>query len=78
MELPHIEKKIFGFPCERLSWAPYSSAMSRHHVNKGFLPDECEGTDPLLGSAAGHPDDAIDETSGERLRLFTIVDTHTM
>lgn len=78
MELEHIERKIFGFPCERLSWAPYSSSMSSHHVNRGFLPDECEGTNPLLGNAEQHSEEETDETTGERLRLFTIVDTYTM
>lgn len=78
MELSHIEKKIFGFPCERLSWSPHSSSMSRHHVKNDFLPDECEGTNPLLGSEATHPSDTVDETTGERLRIFSIVDTFTM
>lgn len=78
MDLEEIEKKIFGFPCERLNWSPYSSSLSRHHLNTEFLPDECEGTTPLLdgeNSQAGYSSTTHDVNG---MRLFTVVDTHTM
>ncbi|KAJ9617095.1 hypothetical protein H2200_000816 [Cladophialophora chaetospira] len=76
MSLRKIEMKIFGFPGERLSWAPYTSNMSMHRVNREFLDEECEGTDPLLVSS--ERDGAGRGQEGERLRLFTLVDTNTM
>jgi hypothetical protein len=73
MDLREVERKIFGFPEERLSWAPYASAMSRHRVNGEFLGRECEGVDPLLGKRGD------DMGSGrEGMRVFTLVDTNTM
>jgi hypothetical protein len=76
MSLRKIEMKIFGFPLERLSWAPYASNMSHHRVNTEFLADECEGTDPLL---AGESEPAVVlSRSGAKLRLFTLVDSNTM
>ena len=75
MDLRKIEMKIFGFPSERLSWAPYGSAMSHHRVNNEFLDTECEGTDPLLVS---EDHDIGMSQAGEKMRLFTLVDTNTM
>ncbi|KAK5083434.1 hypothetical protein LTS08_003627 [Lithohypha guttulata] len=78
MDLDAIERKIFGFPCDRLTWAPYSSPLSQHTLNEQFLDDECQGTTPLLSdtdSQAGNSSTAH-EVNG--MRLFTIVDTHTM
>lgn len=66
-----IEYKIFGFYSKRLTWAPYSSSLSCHTKNEGFLPDECEGTEPLLGRTD-------EETGNNGLRTFTLVDTLTM
>ncbi|EXJ60457.1 hypothetical protein A1O7_04610 [Cladophialophora yegresii CBS 114405] len=76
MTLRKIEMKIFGFPSERLSWAPYASNMSHHRVNTEFLADECEGTDPLL--AGDSEPEVIVSRSGAKLRLFTLIDTNTM
>lgn len=82
MDIRQIERKIWGFPCGRLSWAPYSSSLSRHQINKHWLEDECEGTEPLLGSTSvrhQHENETAMETPyGEKLRHFTIVDTYTM
>lgn len=75
MDLRKIETKIFGFPSGRLSWAPYGSAMSHHRVNSEFLDTECEGTDPLLANE-GHVMEP--SSAGEKMRLFTLVDTNTM
>lgn len=80
MSLEEIEKTIFGFPCDRLSWAPYSSAMSRHQVNDQFLQDECQGRDPF---EAGYQPPNIGSSHSTSLRndetrLFTLVDTLTM
>jgi hypothetical protein len=75
MDLRKIEMKIFGFPSERLSWAPYGSAMSHHRVNSEFLDTECEGTDPLL---VNESHDIEPSSAGEKMRLFTLVDTNTM
>lgn len=85
MDLREIEKKIFGFPCERFPWASYGSSLSRHETNEmNLIKDECEGTDPLL------PDRQQDkpteyqrpiptgEEGGDLMRNFTIVDTFTM
>ncbi|KAH0841810.1 hypothetical protein FOPE_06645 [Fonsecaea pedrosoi] len=78
MSLRKIEMKIFGFPSDRLSWAPYASNMSHHRVNSEFLDDECEGIDPLLaGENEGGGAQTV-STTGEKLRLFTLVDTNTM
>lgn len=86
MDVRQIERKIWGFPCGRLYWAPYSSSLSQHRLNAQWLEDECEGTEPLLGSASsghghGHGHDhlgPIRTPDGEVMRLFTIVDTYTM
>lgn len=82
MDIRHIERKIWGFPCGRLSWAPYSSSLSRHRLNKQWLEDECEGTEPLLGLASTeyrHENlGTVQTPDGETLRHFTIVDTYTM
>lgn len=77
MDLRKIETKIFGFPNERLSWAPYGSAISHHRVNNEFLDTECEGTDPLLVPDECGMGMSRSET-GEKMRLFTLVDTNTM
>lgn len=76
MDLRKIEMKIFGFPSDRLSWAPYGSTMSHHTMNDRFLDEECEGTDPLLG--ANDRQGAEISLTGEKMRLFTLVDTNTM
>lgn len=82
LPLHEIESKIFGFPADRLSWAPYASAMSRHRVNNDFLDTECEGADPLLAGAGigGVEDERFRSSSAsdEKMRLFTLVDTNTM
>lgn len=80
MSLEQIEKRIFGFPCDRLSWTPYSSVMSRHQVNNSFIEDECQGRDPC---EAGYPPPRSESgrSSSRRsdgTRLFTLVDTLTM
>ncbi|KIW98631.1 uncharacterized protein Z519_00292 [Cladophialophora bantiana CBS 173.52] len=77
MSLRKIEMKIFGFPSERLSWAPYASNMSHHRVNSEFLEKECEGTDPLLAGENERGAGMV-STTGEKLRHFTLVDTNTM
>lgn len=69
LDLRSIERKIFGFPCGRLAFAPYSSHLSKHRVRKDFLLDECEGIDPYEDVSA-HVDSPM--------RLFTVVDTMTM
>ncbi|KIX98564.1 uncharacterized protein Z520_05865 [Fonsecaea multimorphosa CBS 102226] len=78
MSLRKIEMKIFGFPSERLSWAPYASNMSHHRVNREFLEEECEGMDPLLAGENERGGAGTVSTTGEKLRLFTLVDTNTM
>ena len=70
LHLRDIERKIFGFPCGRLAWAPYSSELSKHRIRKQFLRDECEGVDPYSNSEGIKGD--------ESMRLFTLVDTMTM
>ncbi len=76
MSLRKIEMKIFGFPSDRLSWAPYASEMSSHRVNREFLDEECEGTDPLLVNESSANDGGVKD--GSKMRLFTMVDTNTM
>jgi len=82
MDIRQIERKIFGFPSRRLSWAPYSSSMSRHRpVPEPVVMDECEGIDPeesLLGNSGKRRGNRRISPSGETMRDFTIVDTHTM
>jgi hypothetical protein len=77
MSIKEIECKIFGFPSDRLAWTPYSSSLSHHQQNADpFIPDECEGTDPLLQGK----DVSIStrETTDSKMKTFTIVDTDTM
>lgn len=70
LDLRVIERKIFGFPCGRLAWAPYASHLSKHRVKTDFLIDECEGIDPFGGGQTVR--------TGLSMRLFTVVDTMTM
>ena len=69
-----IERKIFGFPCGRLAWAPYSSHLSQHRVRRDVLADECEGVDPFGDGVVQN----VGTSAGEDMRLFTVVDTMTM
>lgn len=80
MTLEQIEKRIFGFPCERLSWTPYCSAMSRHRLNDSFIDDECQGRDPFEEGYQPPRSGSGNSTSlrGDGTRLFTLVDTLTM
>ena len=77
MDIKEIEMKIFGFPNDCLSWAPYGSALAHHRLKSEFLPDECEGSDPILRTekitAAPSPTGA-----SNKMRLFTLVDSNTM
>lgn len=80
MSLQKIEKKIWGFECNRLVWAPYCSAMSKHRLNEENIKDECEGTDPFprgycMPDCGTH---ALTSRNSDGTRLFTIVDTLTM
>jgi len=82
MNISEIEKRIFGFPSGRLSWAPYSSSMSQHRpVRKPVVKDEYEGIDPtqpLLGASADNQGSPRISPTGEVMRDFTIIDTFTM
>jgi hypothetical protein len=80
MDIEEIEMRIFGFPSGRLSWTPYGSSLSRHHLNARFLAEECEGYDPFEeregGSGKALPQERL--TQDGKLKIFTLVDTNTM
>jgi hypothetical protein len=80
MDIEEIEARIFGFPSGRLSWTPYGSSLSRHHLSTRFLPEECEGYDPFEeregGSGKAIPQERLRQ--GGKLKIFTLVDTNTM
>jgi hypothetical protein len=75
MDIKDIERKIFGFPHDRLAWTPYSSSLSHHRRNSEFLDEECEGTDPLLTDKANS---SSVRSTNSKMRTFTLVDTDTM
>jgi len=77
MEIKEIEIKLFGFPNDRLSWAPHGSALAHHRLKSRFLPDECEGFDPLLETEEITAATGMTGTSN-KMRRFTLVDTNTM
>ena len=80
MDIEEVEMRIFGFPSGRLSWTPYGSSLSRHHLNTKFLAKECEGYDPFEemegGSGKALPQERLTEDG--KLKIFTLVDTNTM
>jgi hypothetical protein len=80
MDIEEVEMRIFGFPTGRLSWTPYGSSLSRHHLNTKFLATECEGYDPFEemegGSEKALPQERL--TQDGKLKIFTLVDTNTM
>jgi hypothetical protein len=80
MNIEEVETRIFGFPSGRLSWTPYGSSLSRHHLNTKFLAKECEGYDPFQevegGSGQALPPERL--TQDGKLKVFTLVDTNTM
>jgi hypothetical protein len=63
VDLPTIEKSLFGFDHGRLKWSTNGSTLSRHRLRNG----QCV---PLSPSDTG-----IGNQDG---RLFTLVDTYTM
>ena len=65
VELPTIEKMLFGFDHGRLKWSTNGSMLSHHRLNT--TTKKCV---PLLPSDTG--------IGNEHGRLFTIVDTYTM
>lgn len=71
-----LETKIFGFPNNRLTWAPYGSSLSCHDRNKDA---ECEGLDPYeVDSEVRRRVDQPGKLSEGQARIFTLVDTNTM
>jgi len=77
MEKDQIEKAIFGFPSNRLTWAPFGSSLSQHSVYDGDLKNECRGIDPMSKNMR---DESLKHPAAKygRQRLFTLVDTNTM
>jgi hypothetical protein len=77
MEKDQIEKAIFGFPSNRLTWAPFGSSLSQHSVYDGDLKNECRGIDPMSRNMR---DESLKHPGAKhgRQRLFTLVDTNTM
>ena len=77
MSKDEIEKAIFGFPSNRLTWAPFGSSLSQHSVFDDDLKNECRGIDPMSRHIK---DESLKDPSANygRQRLFTLVDTNTM
>lgn len=76
LDLETIEKKIFGFHQERLSWSTFGSPLSRHEENRG----ECEGRDPVAtDEEVRHlTQRAVSSNDYPEPKVFTLVDTNTM
>jgi len=78
LPIKEIEKRIFGFPQNRLTWAPYSSTLSQHRPLESFLKNECRGVDPTKNAATKHLVDRGPTAEYGQARVFTLVDTNTM
>ncbi|KAL9117897.1 MAG: hypothetical protein Q9187_005563 [Circinaria calcarea] len=78
MNLPELERHIFGFPGGRLKWSAAGSTLSRHRAEreKGF-EHFCEGQDP---SEDPKVKELIDRArkSNDGEKIFTLVDTYTI
>ncbi|KAG4429806.1 hypothetical protein IFR05_014711 [Cadophora sp. M221] len=78
LPITEIEKRIFGFPQNRLTWAPYASTFSRHRPHESFLKNECRGMDPTKDAAVRDLVDRGPTAEYGEPRVFTLVDTNTM
>lgn len=78
LPIEEIERKIFGFPQDRLTWAPYSSTFSRHRPHESFLKNECRGMDPTEDAVVKSFVDRGPTAEYGEPRVFTLVDTNTM
>jgi hypothetical protein len=72
MDIDTIERQIFGARLHRMKWTPYSSPLSRHHMNEHgeCVPDD-PTTDPAIRALV---DNAKYARPGDQ-RVFTLVDT---
>ena len=60
----------------RLRWSPSSSPLSRRRKNEF---GECEGVNPTTDPAVARKvENAIADTLPDTMRIFTLIDTHTM
>lgn len=61
----------------RLRWSTYGSPLSRHHKNEF---GECVGVDPYRTDPTVRQkvEDAIIDDRPGTMRIFTLIDTHTM
>jgi hypothetical protein len=78
MPIKEIEKKIFGFSQNRLTWTPYGSSLSEHRPRKSFLKNECRGIDPIKVAEKKELIDRGPTAEYGESRAFTLVDTNTM
>lgn len=72
MDLPTIEKQLFGARLGRMKWTPYSSPLSRHHCNGhgDCVPDD-PTSDPKVAAMV---EKARHAKPGDQ-RIFTLIDT---
>ncbi|KAH9210147.1 hypothetical protein DL95DRAFT_308442 [Leptodontidium sp. 2 PMI_412] len=73
LPIKEIEKKIFGFPQNRLTWAPYASTFSRHRPHESFLKNECRGIDPTKDAAVKSLVDRGPTAEYGEPRVFTLL-----
>ncbi|MCJ1470844.1 hypothetical protein MMC07_009491 [Pseudocyphellaria aurata] len=74
LDLPTIERHIYGANLGYLSWSTNGSPLSRHQSNEY---GECEGLDPTTDpNTAARVKRAVNSAMGEE-KIFTLVDTNT-
>jgi hypothetical protein len=78
MPIKEIETMIFGFPQNRLTWAPYGSSLCEHRRRNNFLKNECRGIDPTKVPETKKLVDRGPTAEYGESRVFTLVDTNTM
>lgn len=75
--LDKLSRLLFGqsYDPPRLRWSPYSSMLSRHHMNTS---GECEGVDPISSPEIAMLQSMSKESRLGEPKMFTLVDTGTM
>lgn len=79
MNLPDIERHVFGADFGRLSWSTTGSSLSRHKMeDSDRYTDFCIGQDPTEDPNINARVKQALKSSSDEEKIFTLVDTYTM
>lgn len=78
MNLPDLERHIFGANLGRLSWSAAGSSLSRHEMEDSEYSNFCEGQDPSGYSDIDARIKKALSSSKDEEKIFMLVDTYTM